>query len=110
MNASGTTVSMHSKIIYLLYPINSMEKTQDLVITRTFNAPRAAVWKAWTDPAEVVKWWGPKDFTSPAAKVDLRVGGKYLYCMHGPAGSQFDMDMWSTGTYTEIVPMEKIVA
>ena len=86
------------------------KKTRDLTITRILNAPLEKVWKAWTDPAYIRKWWGPKDFTAPAATIDLRVGGKYLYCMRGPAGSPFDKDMWSTGTYLEIVPMEKIVA
>lgn len=87
-----------------------MTGTKDIVITRTFNAPRERVWQAWTDPKEVEKWWGPKDFTSHSAKVDLKVGGKYLFAMHGPAGTEFDKDMWSTGEYREIVPMEKIVA
>lgn len=85
-------------------------QTKDIVITRMFDAPRERVWKAWTDPAEVQKWWGPKDFTSPAAKVDFKVGGNYLYCMHGPAGSEFDKDLWSGGTFKEIIPMEKIVS
>ena len=102
--------------VIALYPFsfslmaNPASKTKDIVITRMFNAPRERVWKAWTDPKELVKWWGPKDFTSPVCKNDLRVGGKYLYCMRGPAGSEFDKDMWSTGTYTEVIPMEKIVA
>jgi len=84
--------------------------TKTITITRTLNAPVARVWKAWTDPQEVTKWWGPKDFTSPAAKIDLHVGGNYLSCMHGPAGSPFDQDMWSGGIYKEIIPMKKIVA
>ncbi len=89
---------------------NSSGKTQDIHITRIFNAPRAAVWKAWTEPEQMKKWWGPKDFTSPACTVDLRVGGKFHACMHGPAGTDFDKDMWSMGVYKEIIPMEKIVA
>lgn len=81
-----------------------------LVITRVFDAPLELVWKAWTEPERVARWWGPKDFTAPAIKSDFRVGGKYLYCMHGPAGSPFDKDFWSTGVYEEIVPMQRIVA
>ncbi|MDB4978375.1 MAG: ATPase [Candidatus Peribacteria bacterium] len=84
--------------------------TKTLHITRIFNAPRETVWKAFTESEQIMKWWGPKDFTSPSARVDLRVGGTYLFCMHGPAGTQFDKDMWSTGTYKEIIPLEKIVA
>src|SRR5262245_41399320 len=78
---------------------------QDLVITRVFDAPRALVWKAWTEPEHFKKWWGPKDFTAPVAQIDLRVGGKYLACMRGPDGK----DYWSTGVYREIVPNERLV-
>jgi uncharacterized protein YndB with AHSA1/START domain len=77
----------------------------ELVITRIFNAPRELVWQAWTDPQQLVKWWGPKNFTAPVAKIDLRVGGKYLNCMRSPEGQ----DIWSTGTYREIVPPERLV-
>lgn len=82
----------------------------DLLITRILNAPRETVWNAWTQPEHIKKWWGPKDFTCPGVQQDLRVGGKYVYCMRGPAGSPWDKDMWSGGEYREIVPMEKIVA
>jgi len=80
--------------------------SQGLIIERIFDAPRQQVWKAWTDPEQVKRWWGPKDFTAPFAELDLRVGGKYLFLMRSPEGK----DYWSTGTYREIVPMEKIVA
>lgn len=80
-----------------------------ITIERVFDAPRELVWKAWTDPEMVKKWWGPKDFTAPSIKIDLRVGGKYVYCMRGPAGSKFDKDFWTAGTFKEIVPQEKIV-
>ncbi len=77
----------------------------DLVITRVFDAPRELVWKAWTDPEHLMRWWGPEHFTSPVCKVDFRVGGKYLFAMRSPEGQDF----WSTGTYKEIVPLERIV-
>ena len=77
-----------------------------MVITRVFDAPRSLVWKAWTDPDMVMRWWGLKTFTSPFAKIDLRVGGRYLYAMRSPEGKDF----WNTGTYREIVPMERITA
>lgn len=76
-----------------------------LVITRIFNAPRELVWQAWTDPAHFQRWWGPKGFAAPFCKMDLRVGGKYLFCMLSPEGQ----DYWSTGIYREIVPLERIV-
>lgn len=80
-------------------------KANDVTITRIFDAPVQAVWKAWTDPQQFMRWWGPKDFTSPKCKMDFRVGGKYHYCMQSPEGQKF----WTTGTYLEIVPKEKIV-
>jgi uncharacterized protein YndB with AHSA1/START domain len=86
-----------------------MENEHELVITRVFDVPREQVWKAWTEPEMVKKWWGPKDFTCPVANIDFRVGVKSHVAMHGPAGSEFDKDLWSTGTYKEIVPMERIV-
>jgi len=79
---------------------------QNLVITRIFDAPRELVWKAWTDPSLVMRWWGPKGFTSPSCKIDLRVGGRYLYCMRAPDGQEF----WSGGEYVEIIVPEKIVS
>lgn len=78
---------------------------EELVIERTFDAPREQVWKAWTDPERFMLWWGPKGFTSPACKIDLHVGGRYLACMRSPEGR----DYWSTGVYREIVPYTKIV-
>jgi uncharacterized protein YndB with AHSA1/START domain len=78
---------------------------RELVITRVFDAPRELVWKAWTDPEHLMRWWGPKYFTSPSCKIDLRVGGKYLFCMRSPEGKDF----WSTGVYREIVELERIV-
>jgi uncharacterized protein YndB with AHSA1/START domain len=78
---------------------------RELVITRTFDAPRELVWKAWTEPDHFMRWWGPKDFTSPRCEIDLRVGGKYLWCMRWPDGR----DNYTTGEYREIVPLERLV-
>jgi uncharacterized protein YndB with AHSA1/START domain len=80
-----------------------------LVIERIFDAPREKVWEAWTNPEIIKKWWGPEGFTAPSIKIDFKVGGKYIFAMHGPAGSQWDKDMYSAGVYKEIVPNEKIV-
>ena len=79
---------------------------ENLEITRIFDAPRDLVWKAWTNPEFVMKWWGPKGFTSPACKIDFRVGGQYLYCMRTPDG----YEGWSGGEYIEIIAQEKIVS
>jgi uncharacterized protein YndB with AHSA1/START domain len=77
----------------------------ELVITRIFDAPRELVWQAWTEPERLMRWWGPKGYTAPVCKVDLRVGGKYLCCMCSPEGQDF----WSTGVYKEIVPPSLLV-
>lgn len=77
-----------------------------LYITKAFNARRSELWKAWTEPESVTKWWGPRNFTAPFVKNNLEEGGTYLYCMRSPEGE----DVWSTGTYKKIVPMEEIVS
>lgn len=79
--------------------------TQELVITRMIDAPRLMVFEAWTDPDQAMSWWGPEGFTAPTCEIDLRVGGKYLFCMRSPEGK----DYWSTGVYREIEPPERIV-
>lgn len=77
----------------------------EIVVTRIFDAPRELVWKAWTDSERMKLWWGPAVFTAPVCKIDLRVGGKYLFCMRSPQGQ----DYWSTGVYREIVPPSRLV-
>ena len=80
-------------------------KVQDLVIIRHFTAPRKSLWRAWTEPEQQSRWWGPQGFTTPVSKLDLRVGGGYLNCMRSPDGDEF----CNTGIYREIVPFERIV-
>jgi uncharacterized protein YndB with AHSA1/START domain len=82
---------------------------KEIRIERVFNATPEEVFKAWTTPEIIKKWWGPEGFYAPSIKVDLRVGGKYIFAMHGPKGSQWDNDMYSAGVYREIVPNEKLV-
>jgi len=84
-------------------PMTAEERV--LIVERVFDAPRELVWQGWTDPEQVMRWWGPKGFTSPACEIDLRVGGKYLWCMRTPQGQDF----WNTGVYREIVLYERIV-
>ncbi|MEX1045968.1 MAG: SRPBCC domain-containing protein [Actinomycetota bacterium] len=85
--------------------VGAMEQNE-LVVSRVIDAPRDVVWKAWTEPEQVKKWWGPKGFTAPSVDADFREGGKYLYCMRSPDGQ----DYWSTGIYKEISEPERIVA
>lgn len=82
-------------------------KTRDLTVTRIFDAPVELVWKAWTEPEFVMRWWGPDHFTSPSARMDVRVGGTSIVCMRAP--QEFGgMDMYSAWVYREIVPMKRI--
>jgi uncharacterized protein YndB with AHSA1/START domain len=77
-----------------------------LFIERIFDAKPDLVWKAWSDPKLFQRWWGPKDYSAPSATIDFRVGGKWVACMRSPEGQ----DIWATGVYKEIVPMERIVS
>jgi uncharacterized protein YndB with AHSA1/START domain len=85
--------------------MSNTETQQELVIERVLDAPREKVWEAWTNPEEVKKWWGPKDFTAPSIQSDFREGGKYLWAMESPEGQVY----WSTGTFHEMVPPERLV-
>jgi uncharacterized protein YndB with AHSA1/START domain len=74
-------------------------------ITRVFDAPRALVFAAWTDPKQVAKWWGPEGFTNPVCNLDVRPGGPMRIDMRGPDGTVYPM----TGTYREIAEPERLV-
>lgn len=78
---------------------------EDLVVKRIIDAPLELVWKAWTEPDHVMKWWGPKHYTSPSAKIDLREGGKYIFSMRAPA-DQGGQESYTAGVYKKIIPME----
>jgi uncharacterized protein YndB with AHSA1/START domain len=80
------------------------DQTTELVIKRIFEASRILVWNAWTIPDYLMKWWGPKFYTSPFCKINLSVGGKYHFCLRSPKGHDF----WSTGVYKKIVPLQQI--
>jgi len=86
---------------------SSPMNTRDLVVTRVFAAPVDLVWKAWTEPAYVMRWWGPDHFTSPSVKMDFREGGTSLVCMRAPEDFG-GKDMYSTWVHQKIVPMEQI--
>ncbi|MDB5151338.1 MAG: hypothetical protein JWR54_89 [Mucilaginibacter sp.] len=80
-------------------------RDRELVLTRIFDAPRELVYKVWTDPEHVSKWWGPKVFSNPVCQIDLRPGGAYLYVMRSPEGMEFPV----RGKFIEIVANERLV-
>jgi uncharacterized protein YndB with AHSA1/START domain len=88
-------------------PVRPADADSDhaLVIERTFDAPRALVWRAWTEPEHVARWWGPRGFTTRVEALDLRTGGRSHYVMIGPDGAEYP----ASGTFREVVPGEKIV-
>jgi uncharacterized glyoxalase superfamily protein PhnB/uncharacterized protein YndB with AHSA1/START domain len=79
--------------------------SNEFVISRTFKAPRDLVFKAFTEPARMKQWWGPKGVTIGASKMDLRPGGTYHYSMRGSDGKE----TWGKQVYREIVAPERIV-
>jgi len=78
---------------------------REIVISRVFDAPRALVFKAWTDPKHVAQWWGPTGFSAPACEIDLRVGGLFRVNLLGPDGVEYPC----TGFFREVVEPERIV-
>jgi uncharacterized protein YndB with AHSA1/START domain len=78
---------------------------REIVITRVFDAPRALVFKMWTDPNHLKKWFGPAIFTNPVCEVDARVGGKWHVVMRDPQGNDYPCG----GVYREVVEPERLV-
>jgi uncharacterized protein YndB with AHSA1/START domain len=74
-------------------------------IVRVFDAPRALVWQAWTDPKMMAQWFGPRGFTSSVPELDARVGGALRIVMHGPDGNDYPMK----GVFIEVVAPKRLV-
>ncbi len=77
----------------------------DFTLSRDFAAPREKIWRAWTDPAALLGWWGPMGFALHHAALDLRPGGLFHYGMRAPDGSP----MWGRFVFREIVSPERLV-
>jgi uncharacterized protein YndB with AHSA1/START domain len=80
-------------------------KSNEIRITRIYDAPVQIVWDAWTDPEQVAQWWGPRGFTLTTHSKDLRPGGHWIYTMHGPDG----VDYPSKTPYLEVEKYSKLV-
>jgi uncharacterized protein YndB with AHSA1/START domain len=78
---------------------------REISATRTFDAPRELVWKAWTDPDAISNWWGPVGFTTTTEVMDLRPGGVWIHTMHGPDGTDYP----NRTEYIEVVEPERLV-
>ena len=77
----------------------------DLVLTRTFDAPREVVFRAWTDPKTLAVWWGPKGFSNPVCEVDAREGGEIRIHMRAPDGVVYPMK----GVFEEVDEPERLI-
>ncbi|HZP45853.1 MAG TPA: SRPBCC domain-containing protein [Candidatus Binataceae bacterium] len=88
--------------------VESAEAAQadrELVLVRVFDAPRDLVWRAWTEPARIAQWLGPRGFTGNVEKFEARVGGKYRFHIRSADGR----DMWMQGVNREVEPPERLV-
>jgi uncharacterized protein YndB with AHSA1/START domain len=76
-----------------------------IIITRVFDAPRALVWKAITDPRHVAQWYGGHGFTNPVCEMDVRPGGIWRQVMKAPNGAEFTIN----SVFLEVVEPERLV-
>lgn len=80
---------------------------REITITRLLMAQREKVWRAWTDPERIGRWWGPRGFTTTTHSFDLRPGGHWKFVMHGPPPERRDYQNFIT--YTEVVEPSRLV-
>jgi uncharacterized protein YndB with AHSA1/START domain len=73
-------------------------------MTRVLDAPRESVFQALSEPAALVKWWGPSGFTTPEIELDLKLGGRYRFGMQPPAGDLFHL----AGEFIDIDPPRRL--
>jgi uncharacterized protein YndB with AHSA1/START domain len=88
--------------------MNEAITAREITVTRIFDAPREAVWKAWTEPAQLARWWGPRGWSTPpdGVTIDLRPGGTMR------VASIADVDgaeMTTEGVFAEVVEPERLV-
>lgn len=83
----------------------SLPSDTEILQVRSFDAPPDLVYKAFTDPTLIPKWWGPRNTTTTVDEMDVRVGGKWRYIQHGDDG-----EYAFRGEYREIVPGKKVVS
>jgi uncharacterized protein YndB with AHSA1/START domain len=85
--------------------MSTKAKSNEIHITRVYDAPVAVVWDAWTDPEQTKHWWGPRGFTTTTHSKDFRPGGQWTYTMHGPDGTDYP----NTTIYHEVEQHRKLV-
>jgi uncharacterized protein YndB with AHSA1/START domain len=78
---------------------------REIVLTRDLDAPRELVWRAYTEPEHAANWFGPNGFTNTVHEMDVRVGGRWRFIMHGPDGTDYSNRI----VYQEVVQPERLV-
>ena len=78
---------------------------REIVLSRLLDAPRELVFAAWTDPKQVVQWWGPRGFTTTSHEMSVTPGGVWRFVMHGPDGRDYKNKI----IFTEVVKPERLV-
>ncbi len=86
-------------------PTTANTTDREILATRVFDAPRDLVFKMWTDPNHIVKWWGPRGFTTTIHEMDVRPGGVWRFVMHSPDG----VDYQNKNVYVDVVEPERLV-
>ena len=76
----------------------------DVVVTRVFDAPRDLVFRTWTEPQHLARWWGPAGFTNPVCEIEVRAGGRIVIRSRAPDGRMFLM----TGAIREVAVPERL--
>src|SRR5262249_38309512 len=86
--------------------MNQHKVDSTLILKRIYEVPIQLVWKAWTDPAEIAKWWfGGWDHVVHSAEADVRVGGSYRVAFAPPGKTPWV----ETGKYSKVVPLKRLV-
>src|SRR5437762_13766409 len=83
----------------------TIDAAREIVATRVVDAPRDLVWKLWTEPEHIKRWWGPNGFTNTIHEMDVRPGGVWRFVMHGPDGTDYP----NKNVFVEVVPPGRIV-
>jgi uncharacterized protein YndB with AHSA1/START domain len=78
---------------------------REIVLSRLLDAPRELVFAAWTDPKQIVQWWGPRGFTTTSHEMSVTPGGVWRFVMHGPDGRDYKNKI----IFTEVVAPERLV-
>jgi uncharacterized protein YndB with AHSA1/START domain len=79
---------------------------RELVITRVFDAPRELVFRMWTDPKHMARWWGPRAHPAVSVELEAKPGGRWRHCLRSVETGD---DLWHNGVFREVVPPERLV-